>query len=222
MAEEDCPEHPGQHYENTLYSRLARQLSARISVLTMCMRVSATSLTVSSPQVTIRGKLVLNPAIVAHALGIALLDHFRRATSPSFETLQAELTEWLDPIAGFDERADILRAAVSILVAQERAAEPPIPGVLVTAWLQSQDLSEEHLQELAALAPSFPNALLDAVEHSARYYHDAARRRAVDALREIPRTDSTALTEIVTRAKRWLRKVPSRCRGPRGTYGPRR
>ena len=155
------------------------------------------------------GELVLNPAIVAHALGIALLDHFRRATSPSFETLQAELTEWLDPIAGFDERADILRAAVSILVAQERAAEPPIPGVLVTAWLQSQDLSEEHLQELAALAPSFPNALLDAVEHSARYYHDAARRRAVDALREIPRTDSTALTEIVTRAKRWLRKVPS-------------
>ena len=155
------------------------------------------------------GKLEFNPTIVAHALGIALLDHFRRATSPSFETLQAGLTEWIEPIAGFDERADILRAAVSILVAQERAAEPPVTGVLVTAWLQSQNMPEEHLQELAALAPSFPDALLDAVEHSGRHYHDAARLRAVDALREIPRDESGALTKIVTRAQRWLSEVNS-------------
>ena len=155
------------------------------------------------------GDFELNPAIVAHALGVALLAHFRRVISLSFETLQAELTEWLDPIAGFDERPDILRAAVSILVAQEQAALPPVPGVIVTAWLQSQNIPEEHLQELAALAPNFPNALLDAVEHSGRYYHDAARLRAVDALRKIPRTDSTALTKIVTRAQRWLSEVPS-------------
>ena len=153
------------------------------------------------------GELVFNPAIVAHALGIALLDHFRRATSPSFETLQAVLTEWLDPIAGFDERANILRAAVSILVAQERATDAPVPGVLVTAWLQSQNIPQEHLQELAALAANFPNALLDAVEHSGIHYHDAARLRAVDALRVIPRTDSAALTKIVSRARRWLSEV---------------
>ena len=155
------------------------------------------------------GDFELNPAVVAHALAVALLDHFCRATSFSFEALQAELTEWLDPIAGFDERADILRAAVSILVAQERATEPPVPGVLVTAWLESQNTPEEHLQELAALAPNFPDALLDAVEHSGRHYHDAARLRAVDALREIPRTDSVALTKIVARAQRWLSEVPS-------------
>ena len=155
------------------------------------------------------GDFELNPTIIAHALGVALLAHFRRATSPSFEALLAELTEWLDPIAGFDERADILCAAVSILVAQERAAEPPIPGVLVTAWLQSQNIPEENLQELAALAPNFPNALLDAIEHSGRHCHDAPRLRAVDALREIPRTDSAALTKIVSRARRWLSEVPS-------------
>lgn len=163
------------------------------------------------------GELVLNPAIVAHALAVALLDHLRRATSPSFEALQAELTEWLDPIAGFDERPDILRAAVSILVAQERAIEPPAPGVLVTAWLQSQNIPEDHLQEIAALAPNFPDALLDAVEHSGTHYHDAARLRAVDALRAIPRTDSAALTKIVTRAQRWLSEVPSDVVGP-GTH----
>ena len=160
------------------------------------------------------GDFELNPTIIAHALGVALLAHFRRATSPSFETLQVELAEWLDPIAGFDELADILRAAVSILVAKERPAEPPVTGVLVTAWLQSQNMPEEHLQELAALAPSFPDALLDAVEHSGRHYHDAARLRAVDALRAIPRKDSGALTKIVARARRWLSEVRSDDVGP--------
>ena len=155
------------------------------------------------------GDYELNPTIIAHALGVALLTHFRRATSLSFETLQVELTEWLDPIAGFDERADILRAAVSILVAQERATEPPVPGVLVTAWLQSQNLPEKHLQELGDLAPNLLDALLDAVEHSGRHYHDAARLRAVDALRAISREDSAALTKIIARARRWLSKIPS-------------
>jgi hypothetical protein len=155
------------------------------------------------------GDYELNPTIIAHALGVALLTHFRRATSLSFETLQVELTEWLDPIAGFDERADILRAAVSILVAQERATEPPVPGVLVTAWLQSQNLPEKHLQELADLAPNLLDALLDAVEHSGRHYHDAARLRAVDALRAISREDSAALTKIIARARRWLSEIPS-------------
>ena len=155
------------------------------------------------------GDFELNPAVVAHALAVALLDHLRRAASPSFEALQAELTEWLDPIAGFDERAGILRAAVSILVAQQRVTEPPVPGVLVTAWLQSQNISEDHLQEIAALAPNFPDALLDAVEHSGTNYHDAARLRAVDALRAIPRKDSAALAKIVTRARRWLSEFPS-------------
>ena len=163
------------------------------------------------------GDFELNPTIIAHALGIALLDRFHCATSPSFETLQAELTEWLDPIAGFDERSDILRAAVSILVAQERVTEPPAPGVLVTAWLQSQNIPEDHLQELAALAPNFPDALLDAVEHSGTHYHDAARLRAVDALRKIPRTDSAALAKIVTRARRWLSEFPSEVIDP-GTF----
>lgn len=159
----------------------------------------------------------LNPTIIAHALSIALLAHFHRATSPTFNALQAELTEWLDPVAGLDETAEILRAAVSILVVQERATEPPVPGVLITAWLQSQNIPEEHLQELAALSPNFPNALLDAVEHSGIHYHDAARLRAVDALRAIPRTDRAALTQIVSRARRWLSEIFSDNVNP-GTY----
>ena len=159
------------------------------------------------------GDLQLTPAVIAHALGVALLNDLDRVTSPTFETLDATLAKWLDPIAGFDERAEILRAAVSILVEQGRAAEAPVPGVLVTAWLQSQNIPDEHRQELAGLAPKLPNALLDAVEHSDGHAHDSARLWAVYALSKIPRDDGTVLDMIVERTCCWLNVVS--CDGDR-------
>ena len=159
------------------------------------------------------GDLQLTPAVIAHALGVALLNDLDQVTSPTFETLDATLAKWLDPIAGFDERAEILRAAVSILVEQGRAAEAPVPGVLVTAWLQSQNIPDEHRQELAGLAPKLPNALLDAVEHSDGHTHDSARLWAVYALSKIPRDDGTVLDMIVERTCCWLNVVS--CDGDR-------
>ena len=151
--------------------------------------------------------LQLAPAVIAHALGVALLNYLDQVTSPKFDDLNAELTKWLDPIAGLDEQTEILRAAVSILVEQGRATEAPVPGVLVTAWLQSQNVPDEHRQELADLAPQLPNALLDAVEHSDSHAHDSARFWAVNALSTIPRDDSAVLDMIVERACRWLSVV---------------
>ena len=151
--------------------------------------------------------LQLTPAVIAHALGVALLNDLEQVTSPTFETLDATLAKWLDPIAGLDEQAEILRAAVSILVEQGRASEAPVPGVLVTAWLQSQNIPDEHRQELADLAPQLPNALLDAVEYSDSLVHDSARFWAVNALSTIPRDDSSVLDMIVERSCRWLSVV---------------
>ena len=153
------------------------------------------------------GDLQLAPAVIAHALGVALLNYLDQVTSPKFDNLNAELTKWLDPIAGLDEQTEILRAAVSVLVEQGRAAEAPVPGVLVTAWLQSQNIPDEHRQELADLAPQLPNALLDAVEHSDRHAHDSARFWAVNALSTIPRDDSAVLDMIVERSCCWLSVV---------------
>ncbi len=150
------------------------------------------------------GDLQLTPAVIAHALGVALLNHLDQVTSPKFDNLNAELTKWLDPIAGLDEQTEILRAAVSILVEQGCAAKAPVPGVLVTAWLQSQNIPDEHRQELVDLAPQLPNALLDAVEHSDSHAHDSARFWAVNALSTIPRDDSTVLDMIVKRSCGWL------------------
>ncbi len=153
------------------------------------------------------GNLQLIPTVVAHALGAALLNDLNQEASPNFETLDDRLAEWFDPISGLDERAEILRASVSILVEQGRAAESLVPGVLVTAWLQSQNVSDEHRQELAKLAPYFPDALLDAIEHSDSYTHGSARFWAVYALRNIPKDDTTAFTNIIKRTCRWMSMI---------------
>ena len=153
------------------------------------------------------GDLQLIPSVVSHALGAVLLHHLDQVASPTFDALDVELKQWLDPIAGFDEPSEVLRAAVSILVEQGRATSSPVSGVLLTAWLQSQNVLDAHRREIADLAPEFPDALLEAVEHSESHVHNSARLWAVNALRKIPRTDNAALVAIVARADRWMRCV---------------
>lgn len=160
------------------------------------------------------GNLQLTPTVVAHALGAALLAHLDTLAEPTLADLDAELTQWLDPIAGFDQPAEILRAAVSILVERSRPIAPALAGALVTAWLQTQNVTDFHRRELAILAPNLSDALLDAVELSDGRTHASARLWAVNALRAIPRTDTAALDTIVIRAGRWL-SIVSRDVNPR-------
>jgi hypothetical protein len=149
------------------------------------------------------GSMQLTPTIVAHALGAALLTHLQEMCATDLAALQTEVNQWLDPIAGFDQRAEILRAAVSILV-ERGQSKTAIAGVLVTAWLQTQNITETHRRELKALAPNMPEALLDAVEQSEARAQESARLWAVNALRAIPRDNLSALAVIVTRARKWL------------------
>lgn len=121
------------------------------------------------------GVMQLNPTVVAHALGAALLAHLDAMSGVTFAQVDAEVAQWLDPIAGLDQRAEILRAAVSILVERGALSATPIGGVLVTAWLQTQNVTDTHRRELASLAPSIPEALLDAVEQSGAHAQSSSR-----------------------------------------------
>jgi hypothetical protein len=153
------------------------------------------------------GSMQLTPTVVAHALGAALLAHLNTMSAATATILDSEVTAWLDPIAGLDQRAEILRAAVSILVEHGNAAGTPAGGVLVTAWLQTQNVTDGHRRELAILAPHIPDALLDAVEQSDPHAHSSARLWAVNALRAIPRIEGPPLTAIVVRVRSWYSVV---------------
>lgn len=160
------------------------------------------------------GDMQLSPTVVAHSLGAALIAHLDKVADPTFQNLDTELVQWLDPITGFDQRSEILRAAVSIIVDQGRSEASLIAGVLVTAWLQTQNLIESHRQEIAILAPNLSDALLDAVEHSDSRAYTSARLLAISALRSIPRTESSAFRTIIKRSCYWL-SIVSRNIDPR-------
>ena len=63
------------------------------------------------------GSFEITPSVLYHCLGLVLLDELNQAGSPTLEGLESKL-EWLEPISGFDKLAEILRAAVSILIEQ--------------------------------------------------------------------------------------------------------
>ena len=146
----------------------------------------------------------IDSSVIAHSLGLVLLEQLYQIEKPTFEALHSELTKWLDPISGFDEQAEILRAAVSILVEQNLIEKSPVSGVLVTAWLQTQNIPEGHRKELIGLAQRLPEALLDAVENSNSRVYSSARNWAVRALRTIPRTNTEIFSLIVKRTYLWL------------------
>lgn len=153
------------------------------------------------------GRVQLSPTVVAHALGAGLLAHLDAISDAMFAELESNVAQWLDPISGLDQRAEILRAAVSILVERGAPSATPVGGVLVTAWLQTQNVTDSHRLELASLAPSIPDALLDAVEQSSAYAQNSARLWAVNALRAIPRLEGPTLSTIVARVRSWFSTV---------------
>ncbi len=145
----------------------------------------------------------LTPTIVAHALGAALLNQLEQTVPATFDAIYAELTRWLDPIDGLDERAEVLRAAVSIFIECSPAMGSNTGGALVTAWLQSQNIPDAHRQEVLALASNLTEALLDTIEHSNQRAHASARNCAINALGVIDRQDEQALTTILDRMRLW-------------------
>lgn len=148
--------------------------------------------------------LTLSPIIVAHALGAALLEHLRNIEMEAgTAALDAALTSWLDPIAAIDERAEILRAAVSILLESGPTGQEAVLRLLVKDWLQSQNLPEAHRAEIVRLAPLLCEPLLDVIEQTL----GAAAALAVDALRRMPRDHRASRGLVIARCEAWLKTV---------------
>jgi len=150
-------------------------------------------------------KVELTAELMAHALGTTVVFLLATAQTEDRQSLQSEVDKWLDPISGLDQRADILQAAVAIALQSQYAG--PLLGVLVAAWLQTQNLAETHVRDAQALAPEMPDALLDAIELSNRYTHAYCRQIAVAALRGVNRANVRVRQAVLARAHDWLRLI---------------
>ncbi|MDR6099834.1 hypothetical protein QE369_000012 [Agrobacterium larrymoorei] len=149
--------------------------------------------------------LQLSPEIVAHALGAALLERLIDAERHG-RFVAGDLEEWLDPIDGFEERAEVLRAATSIMAELVPSPPPAVAAAVVTAWLQTQNLPATHLNEIHRLAPSQVQPLLETIERSDTGPQASARALAVDALRSST-MDSVGYGLMIATFVKWFSSV---------------
>ncbi|QSI33312.1 hypothetical protein GNX71_28600 [Variovorax sp. RKNM96] len=141
------------------------------------------------------------------ALGAAVLGLLEDAERASGGNAELALAQWLDPLAGTSAAADILVAAMSILVAKQIPPTSPVPGIVVTALLQSQNAQDGHREQTIAVAPAIFRALLFAAEQSAGRAQASARHWALVALRSIQAENRDAWAEICGVLVRWVAEV---------------
>ena len=157
------------------------------------------------------GELDFEPDFVRHALGLALV---RRLEGKNAEDVIEELEQFLQPIDQYDEKAEIIRAAVSIALARSEGPTPNVLlGALCSSWVQSQNLPENHVAELEALASELIDPLLDAIERSESHASLSGRQIAIDALRRVDRTDPAVARTIAARGTKWLGLISLERRG---------
>ena len=151
------------------------------------------------------GELEFDPDFVSHAVGLALVAQMDRAGSGEQPT--SILDNFLDPIAGYDIRAEILRAAVTIALLRSDAESPAWLGTLCTRWLHSQNLPESHLGDLEVLASALVTPMLDVIEASCGHALTTPRHVAISALDTVDKADPDVAAVIARRGSRWQSRV---------------
>lgn len=149
------------------------------------------------------GDVNFEPDFVHHALGLALAKRAGEAAAD----IEGALSQFLDPIEGLDERAEILCAAVTIAMQRPVPAADGVLGALCTAWVQTPNIAEHRADDLAVLAPGLVEPLLDAVERSAGQALHGSRYIALNALASVDNESLDLADAISVRATRWLRRI---------------
>ncbi len=149
------------------------------------------------------GEVDFAPKFVHHALGLALAKQAVKAGG----NVENSLTQFLDPIEGFDQRAEILRAAVTISMQPPAGISAEVLSALCTSWVQTQNIGEHHIEELRVFAPGLIEPLLSAVERSEGHSRRQARYIAINALVSVSNETTGVAAAIAARASGWLRAI---------------
>ena len=157
------------------------------------------------------GELRFQEDFVHHALGLALVKRMEQPESD--EDATTVLEQFLDPIAGYDARAETLRAAVNIALLRSTPQQPKWLSTLCTFWIHTQNLSDSHLEELAVLAPALVTPLLDVIEASYGHALTTPRHIAINALARVDKSDGSVAREVAERGEQWHRFISLEKRG---------
>jgi hypothetical protein len=150
------------------------------------------------------GKFTLSDVAVSHSLGAGLLFMLQDAAPTTQAEVENLLSDWLDPISGLDERSEILCAATNIMLGQQHSVSDVIAVELVSAWLATQNFSQDHKRQISGIARQLLSPLLRLLERNNSGPFRSARLTALNAIRSIPNKDNATLGMIAENASRWL------------------
>ncbi len=151
------------------------------------------------------GELHFQEDFVHHALGLALVKRMEQTESD--EDVTTVLEKFLDPIAGYDARAETLRAAVNITLLRSTPQQPKWLSTLCTFWIQTQNLPDEHIKELEVFAPELVTPLLDVIEASYGHALTTPRHIGINALARVEKSNGLVAREIAERGEQWHRFI---------------
>ena len=157
------------------------------------------------------GEIVFHADFVHHALGLAFGKRMEQTESDEDATIVLE--KFLDPIAGYDARAETLRAAVNIALLLSTTQRPKWLSTLCTFWIHTQNLPDDNIKELEVLAPELLTPLLDVIEASYGNALATPRHIAINALARTDKSDGLVAREIAERGEQWHRFISLEKRG---------
>ncbi|MFH1237944.1 MAG: hypothetical protein V1491_00720 [archaeon] len=104
----------------------------------------------------------LNDDGLTLALGFAVIDRLRIAQRNG-RNIDAELNTILEPIASLDDTADVILAALTVTVIDERCAQD-IAAMLITGFSSLQNPDQTKFPAFTGLARSSPQSFMDAAQ----------------------------------------------------------
>ena len=156
------------------------------------------------------GTVDLDKRLVSHALGLDLLEALLACSSR--ECVKQELDTSIDPLRGFDDEAEILSAAVCLAIEHRREDENAVLSELLYAWLNAQNASKSHKEEVLRLAPALIAPLFDVVERAFTLTNRTPFHWSTAALKAVDRTSEPYMEEVKHRVMAWHTALPLKLR----------
>ena len=151
----------------------------------------------------ITSRLVLKQDAAILGLGLALLDTLAGLQSSHFETIQAELDKWLEPVAAIDQVTEVLRAALAVSSATLGVDGAAIVDSLLVTWMNAQNPTASYQQDVKVFGDIFPRSMLAVVERSSLSSQRGALFFATQSLRDLA-THRTEDWQVITmRMEEW-------------------
>lgn len=144
----------------------------------------------------------LDKRLVFHALGLDLLESL--VVAHNLTEMNSILETWLGPLSGFDDEAEILRAALSIALQDERDHRSDVLSALLYAWLTSQNIPKMHKEEIDKQSKELLLPLLEVVERSVKEGANGSLQSALGSLETLNRSTSEYTEAVRRKLKMWF------------------